>query len=308
MQFSQSEGWTRLNVPPLQGYQHGRYTAIVNGMVVEALGLPDRSTILSIVLRAIDDRLLSVGQPERRETLVAVQDGMATLRAGSDGLTVFAGQAVTQSEAQRLVGPRALPLDYVHNGAFARLGVAGGKTVWPEGWRQTSDQGGDGGELWGSTDVVHEQIDGRSQPIVVFDRRVNAKDNAVHGIQQRLDMPLAPFQTLLLKARLQVRYHSLSGGGIADSEYPIIVKITYRDRLNRSVAWYRGFYTHNEQKLPVPNGVRVGQDEWFTFTQDLLRLGPKNADSEPVFLETLDIYAAGHDFSGAVASVAIEGE
>lgn len=308
IQVSQREGWLRLVAPPLRDFQTGRYTTLVNGLVVEVDGQSDRPMDVSIRLRAIDDGPTDLAQVGRRESLISVQSGEAAVGYGTEWVTLPAGQALVQGTAARLAQPELLPLDFIRNGDFSALAVGPANEVWPEYWRETRDQGGDGGELWGTTEIVHEDINGRVQPVIVFDRRVNAKDNAVHGIQQSLNLPLDHVRSLELRVLLQVRYHSLSGGGVADSEYPVIVKVTYRDRQNRSVAWYRGFYTHNEQKLPVPNGVRVGQDEWFTFTQDLLRLSPKSGDSEPVLLETLDIYASGHDFASAVASVAIEGE
>jgi hypothetical protein len=57
----------------------------------------------------------------------------------------------------------------------------------------------------------------------------------------------------------------------------------------------------------VPNGIKIDPDQWFTFQQDLLHLTTKRSDPEPVYLETLDIYAAGHDFEATVVSVAVEG-
>jgi hypothetical protein len=307
IQVSQREGWARLVVPPLRDYQVGRYTTLVNGLVVEAVSAPDLITDVSVKLRPLVETADSMVAGQH-EALISVQSGLAAVRQGADSLVLPAGQALVQGQAARLSPARPLPLDFVRNGTFQALSVGPTNIVWPEHWRETRDQGGDGGELWGTGSLVYEDVDGLIQPVVVFDRRLNARDNAVIGIQQPLNLPLGQFRSLRLRLLLQVRHHSLSGGGVADSEYPIIVKVTYRDRQNRAVAWYRGFYTHNEQKLPVPNGVKVEQDEWVDFTQDLLRLSAKAGDGEPVLLETLDIYASGHDFAAAVASVAIEGE
>ena len=68
-----------------------------------------------------------------------------------------------------------------------------------------------------------------------------------------------------------------------------------------------GHRTHNEEQRSVPNGVKIESDQWFTFQQDLLHLNAGRSDPEPVYLETLDIYAAGHDFEAAVVSVSVEG-
>jgi hypothetical protein len=202
-----------------------------------------------------------------------------------------------------------MPHNYIRNGGFQDLITRDRqRDLWPVWWTETRDQGGDGGERWGSAEVTRLEIDGRTAPMIAIERRLNATDNAVHGIQQRLDLPLSHFRELRLRVAFQVIYHSLSGGGVEDSEYPVIIKVTYRDRQNRSIAWYRGFYTHNESGFRTPNGELVEQGQWQLFSKDLLRLNPRPNEPEPVFLETLDIYASGHDFESVIASISIEGQ
>jgi hypothetical protein len=241
------------------------------------------------------------------EVTAVVMRGLATVRAGADTLQLLSGQKTSLTQGGRLASPSLATREVIRNGAFQDVYASDAGIIWPRSWRETRDQGGDGGGLWGSTSLVHRDLDGEAAPMIVFQRHLNAKDNAVHGIQQPLDLPLSHFQDLRLRVQLQVNYHSLSGGGFANVEYPIIIKVTYRDRQNRSIAWYRGIYTHNEEERPVPNGIKVEPDEWFTFQQDLLRLNTRPNEPEPVYLETLDIYAAGHDFEAVVASVSVEG-
>jgi hypothetical protein len=95
------------------------------------------------------------------------------------------------------------------------------------------------------------------------------------------------------------------------SEYPVVVKLTYRDRQNRPAAWLRGYFSHNEENLPVPNGERVIEGEWVTREIDLLRLvdvAGKPVEPAPMVLEMLDIYAEGHDFEARVAAISIVGD
>lgn len=312
IQVVQQAGWTRLLVRPATDYRVGHYLVRLNGMDVETLSQVDRGAEVSFELRKLIERPADLEQAGPLEARVAVHEGTASVQAEGDQVTLMAGQAATLADGGH-VTPAPLPLEYAHNGSFRDLTLKlsrdkSSREIFPQWWTETFDQGGDGGEQWGTTKIVPEEIDGQSTPVVVFERRVNAKDNALNGIQQQLDLPLNYFRSLRLSVTARVRYQSLSGGGVADSEYPIMVKITYRDRKNRSVAWIRGFYTHNEEKLPIRIGIKEHQDEWFTFSQDLLQLVNEQGDGEPVFLETLDIYASGHDFESAVASVSIAGE
>ncbi len=62
---------------------------------------------------------------------------------------------------------------------------------------------------------------------------------------------------------------------------------------------------HNRENLRVASGIPVEPGEWYAFEQDLLQL---NTFPPPIFLETIDIQAAGHDFEAAIASVSIQGD
>jgi hypothetical protein len=307
IRLSQRQGWTRLTVAPATDYRLGRFTVQLEGMEVETQSRPGEGAEISFELRPYVEALGEPVKPPPQEARVAVYAGSARVWAGGDEVLLNAGQVTALTPGGPLMPPAALPHELIRNGDFTQLAVHGDE-VRPSWWLITADQGGDFGNLWGKTELTYREIDGELAPVVVFERRLNAKDNAVHGIQQPLDLPLSHFRKLRLRVTFQVRYHSLSGGGIKDSEYPIIIKVTYRDRQNRSIAWYRGFYTHNEAKLPVDNGIQVPQGEWYTFSQDLLQLTSKRNEPEPVYLETLDIYASGHDFESAVAKVSIEGE
>jgi hypothetical protein len=305
----QEQGWSRLVAAPASDFKLGRYSMQMEGLEVEARSQPGRGAELSFELRPAAEAPSEPGQVAPQEARVAVYRGEAQARAGSDSVTLVQGQATTFVRGGHVTPPAAMPNDFIRNGSFQDLVTRDReRDLWPQWWRETRDQGGDGGERWGSAEVTRLDIDGRAGPMIRIERRLNATDNAVHGIQQQLDLPLSHFRELRLRVTFQVIYHSLSGGGVEDSEYPIIIKVTYRDRQNRSIAWYRGFYTHNESGFRTPNGELVEQGQWIPFSKDLLKLNLKPNDPEPVFLETLDIYASGHDFEAVIASVSIEGQ
>jgi hypothetical protein len=304
----QEQGWSRLLASPASDFKVGRYTVLLEGMEVEAQSQPGIGTEMSLELRPAADASPEQGANAPQEARVAVYQGMAQARAGTDTVTLHEGQATSYAGSGRLAPPVAMPNNYIRNGAFEALVTREPQhDLWPQGWAETRDQGGDGGERWGSVEVSRHPVDGPTSPTIDIKRRLNATDNAVHGIQQQLNLPLSHFRDLQLRITFQIIYHSLAGGGEQDSEYPVIVKVTYRDRQNRSFAWYRGFYTHNESGFKTPNGEVVEQGQWQTYTKDLLKLTTRPSDSDPVFLETIDIYASGHDFESVIASVSIEG-
>jgi len=122
------------------------------------------------------------------------------------------------------------------------------------------------------------------------------------GIAQDLEQDVSDFEKLQLRLRLRVDYHSLSGGGVLASEYPLIVKLVYMDAFGRSQEFYRGFYYHNEEGNPVDNGELVPRGEWMDVTVDLFSIVPR-----PAYLISLSLFASGHDFDSRVSGVSIEG-
>jgi hypothetical protein len=314
LRLSQQQGWSRLIAAAAAPYKIGRFTMLLDGLEVETQSRAEGAEI-GFELRPIAERPWEQAQATTREARAAVFRGSAQAWTGSERVTLTAGQATTLRPDGEITQPAALAHEYLRNGSFTDLALRSSwpdqerlPDLWPLGWEMTWHQGGDGGVLHGDARLEYQDIDGRRAPVIAFERRKNATDAAVVGIQQPLDLPLSHYKALRLQVVLKVDYHSLSGGGIESSEYPIIVKVTYRDRQNRSIAWIHGFYTHNEEKLRTKDGEAIPQNEWHTFTQDLLKLNKSKDDPEPVYLETLDIYAAGHDYEASIASVSIEGE
>lgn len=301
----QRQGWSRLIAPPRTDSMVGRYAMLLDGLEVEAASQPGTSTQLSYELRPAEPQAIDRGQTGPLEAQVAVESGTAIARLGGEQIQLATGEKTAAISGGPLVPASPGPREYVRNGDFQALVPQEGTTIFPQHWDKTEGQGGDGGDLWGTAELTRQVVNARSIPVVSFKRRFGAKDNAVTGIAQHLNLPLSHFRSLRLRVNLQVDYHSLSGGGLMDTEYPVVVKITYRDQQNRTNSWYRGFYIHNHENLRTDHGIKVSIAQWHAFEQDLLQL---NVNPKPVFIETIDIYAEGHDFQSAVAFVSIEGE
>lgn len=298
--LEQDSGWSRLTAVPATTYAVGRFQMRLDNVEIESESRPQAGAELTFELRPLE-QLPADLQP--LEATVAVQTGGATVRAGGAEVALQAGQRTTTVRTARAAGtpaPAAPSMrEFVRNGDFSDLQQAGSE-LWPRGWVETPHGAGDGDAL-----VTFRQVDGRSVPVILFKRRLAATDYAAIGISQEVKLPLSHFRKLRLGVQFRVLYHSLAGGGLASSEYPVIVKLIYRDRQNVAHQWYRGFYTQNDDKLPTINGKRLEPGEWHIFEQDLLRLDMSPA---PVLIESIDIYAAGHDYEAEIASVSIEGE
>ncbi len=123
-----------------------------------------------------------------------------------------------------------------------------------------------------------------------------------HGealLSQQVDVDLWDYERLVLSADFRILSHSLSGGGWQGTEYPLMLRVYYRDASGGKVPWYRGFFLHNAENYPVANGVQVpSSTDWQHAEIDLLSLSPR-----PWRIETIQVVAQGWDFASAVREV-----
>jgi hypothetical protein len=219
-----------------------------------------------------------------------VRRGEAAVTARGNTVKVPEGTRVTVPDGAPPSEPMAGGIELVRNGNFV-----GGY----EGWQINRPEAADGTDRNG--EVYFVPGDGFGSWV----RMVRLGGNNTHadlGIAQDLEQDVSDFEKLQLRLRLRVDYHSLSGGGVLASEYPLIVKLVYMDAFGRSQEFYRGFYYHNEEGNPVDNGELVPRGEWVDVTVDLFSIVPR-----PAYLISLSLFASGHDFDSRVSGVSIEG-
>lgn len=122
-----------------------------------------------------------------------------------------------------------------------------------------------------------------------------------HGetlIAQQLDADLWDYEKLVLSADIRVLSHSLSGGGWQGTEYPLMLRVIYRDATGGRQPWYRGFYLHNDEGFPVTNGERLQSTDWRRTEIDLFAFVPR-----PWRIERVEIVASGWDYVSAVREI-----
>ena len=124
-------------------------------------------------------------------------------------------------------------------------------------------------------------------------------------LAQQINRDVWDFEKLALNLRVKAVYQSLPGGGTAGSEYPIMVRISFRDITGGETLWYHGFYydTSTDEWYSTKHATLVPQDEWFDYEIDLLQLTPR-----PTFIQTIEVVATGWSYEGAIQSVSLVGE
>jgi hypothetical protein len=92
----------------------------------------------------------------------------------------------------------------------------------------------------------------------------------------------------------------LSGGGVLSSEYPLILRMKYRDVYGSEAEWVHGFYIQNATNNPTNNGEQIPPDLWVPFEAGNLF---ETLDPKPFFITSLQIYASGWDYDSSVSGV-----
>lgn len=127
-------------------------------------------------------------------------------------------------------------------------------------------------------------------------------------IYQRLDYDVRDFRALEIALDVRLEFQSLSGGGQLSSEFPIIVRLNYKDRWGNDQFWTHGFYYQNRDNYFIaadrwgqPTGEQITRGVWYPYESgNLLELLGDNA---PVHVTGLDIYASGWNFDSLVSEV-----
>lgn len=235
--------------------------------------------------------------------LVWVQDGRARVvsyrgRAGveSDEVVVRLGdgqRAVVSADAPPC-GPLPVLENLVLNGDFIRKF---------QGWTML-DKGEPGRpDVGGNRRLVEETIAGRQiQALqIVRDSPKDAWNET--GIIQEINQDVSAFRNVTLTAWVKVGFASLSGGGYLGSEYPMMLRVNYTDERGGRPGWTHGFYYANPENRPTTNGEIIARGEWYPF---LARLS--DLPDRPVFVQSIEVLAAGHDFDAMVADVRLNVE
>ncbi len=236
------------------------------------------------------------------------QDGSYALRIRGDfvEITSYRGQASVIAQGQKIeLAPRQRTSVRLGAPPETPVGVARNLVRNSEfnpplaEWQIFNDQGTDGGNIDGQVEMVVDE--GRN---AVRFYRTNAQGNHCETVlEQVINEQLPdPVTSLTVRATVKVRYQGLSGGGYLSSEYPLMIRLTYRDVYDSEAEWVQGFYYQNVDNNPTTYGLQIPRDRWFLFeSENLLELLP----IKPYRITKIRVYASGWDYESLVSDVSV---
>lgn len=225
------------------------------------------------------------------QTEIATHRGTAIVKAQGQTVILEARQRTSIEINQPPHIATSMARDVLINGDF--------NADLSQGWRIFNDQGNDGGVVDGSVTVVVDE--GRRAVQMI---RIGGNGNHCEtGLEQVLNRTLSdPTTALSVRATLKVANQSLSGGGYLSSEYPLIIRLTYRDMYDNEAEWVQGFYYQNIANNPTMYGLQIPQNRWYYYDSgNLLDMLPV----KPYKLIRLRVYASGWDYQSLLSDIAL---
>lgn len=224
-------------------------------------------------------------------TDVIVREGQAFVRARNQMVPLSTRQRTLLKTNEPPSAPLPAERDLIAHGTF---------DTFQDAWTAYNDQGGDGGDVDGAVTVEIDPLSGRR--IVHFSRKGSNGNHVDTGIEQVLNKDVTDAEVIRFRADVRVNFQSLSGGGYLSSEYPLMVKIRYRDVKGGENIWVHGFYYQNEARNPTANGEQIPQGLWYPYESEDLTdiLNPR-----PARIISIQIFASGWDFDSMVSDVGL---
>jgi len=230
-------------------------------------------------------------------TEVIVQGGEAEVTATSPVTPTETAKVTLNSRQRTIVETGKPPLeplkaerDLIANGDF--------KAPLNTGWEARNDQGADGGEVDGTVSLVVDE-----RRAVRFHRTGGEFNHCETIIEQQINRDLPdPLTTLKVRATIKLVNQSLSGGGYLSSEYPLMIRIRYRDRYLSETEWVHGFYYQNVDNNPTMYGQEIPQNKWYFYESenlvDVLPISPRR-------ILWLRVYASGWSYESLVSEISL---
>ncbi|MBI5304280.1 MAG: FecR domain-containing protein [Chloroflexi bacterium] len=219
---------------------------------------------------------------------VTVSVGSATVFAQERTVTVNRGQRTVARNGEPPLAAMPAAQDIIVNGDF--------KDPLARGWSVVREAGGDPATAAGAVSIA--QV---AERFAIRISRTNSNQtSAITGVVQQINREVSDYRTMRIAVDVRLRYQSLSGGGILSSEYPVIVRLRYRDVYGSEAEWVHGFYYQNTANNPTLNGEQVPADVWVPFESKNLF---ESLEPRPFFITTMQIYASGWDYDSYVSGV-----
>jgi hypothetical protein len=152
----------------------------------------------------------------------------------------------------------------------------------------------------GKVEVVN--LDGRR--VARFMRRGEADVHTEVGIWQPVNQDVNVYELLRLDLDVKIDFQSLQGAGWAGTEFPVRVEIDYTSIYGQDLKWGHGFYYRPpEPGWPLQGGEMIPRDRWFFYPSPNLFEVLK--DTRPARINSIRIYASGHNYEAMVSGISL---
>ena len=217
--------------------------------------------------------------------------GEATVTAGDEVVKLQRQERVVAESGTGLSGLLPAQRNLILNGEFREpLSV---------GW-ETYHLQSDPTEVEGQASVV--DFDGRHA--VLFSRRGAARNHAETGIVQQINQEVQEATSLRLHLTVRLAYQSLPGAGYLSSEFPVIIRLDYKDTYGNDRFVTHGFYYMDPtQDWPIINGEKIPALVWFPYESGNLLNWPQLREAPPATVTSVSIYASGWEYDSMVTEV-----
>lgn len=220
---------------------------------------------------------------------LSVRQGAALAWLGSRVVEAPAGRRLVLTPDGEILGPVPLERDLLRDPLLERLTDGSAWSIF------VVTEAGTAGTVLPKTDGVWFE---RQTPDESTDRHGES------GIVQDLDREIRDYASLRLRTDVRTEHQTLSGGGTAGTEYPLMLRLTYLDVEGREQIWTTGFYHQNDAGLSVKLGHNIPAGEWITFDHPTLLQEIRPA---PVRLRRLEVLGSGWEYRSAVRRVELTG-
>lgn len=229
-------------------------------------------------------------------TEVTVRDGKALVGPEEELVTLFKGQRIIIEEGKPPSPPLPAAHNLIKNGDFKEPLMPYWQIVLYKNDPNIQD---------GEVKIVEE----RGRKVLRLYRRAEDGIHTETGVLQMIDKDVRDYEYLNLRFDVKVVYQSLAGGGYLSSEFPLMVRINYRDVYGFDRFWVHGFYIVEPDpslKWPILNGEKIPAGVWFPYeTGNLMEL---LKDTRPAYITSIQIYASGWNYESYVAEVSLIGQ
>jgi len=257
-----------------------------------------------------------------RYSITATDDEVRLLNLGGEAVVFFAddytnnrlvpdGQEVVVRLGNRVIELESEVENVLTNSAFSLQSVMtndDGESIMPPGWGCRVNQN----ELPRGTSTI-EEFDGRR--VVRLKRLDNATSNGEVGCVQPFGtdgLDVTGYESMRVVSTFNLNYQSLSKCGIAGSECPLMLLVTYDDNLGITRRWFRGFYYDELISAEYPTRCasclqdhqNINEKVWYTFESDNL-FNLIDEERRPTRIRSIEFYASGHQFDTMVSEMMI---